>query len=405
MPTDANGNYSLPASYFVENGNTILPVQHNPPLEDLGDGMTARVMRNGSAAMTGELNMDANKIIGLAAGVDPLDAVNMTQFATAAKVNVAQTWPAVQKFPNATAIKSGNVGAGVAALFFEDSAATRMGYVGVPSIGGPEVAIRADSSSLKLDAFGSIVFHPSNGAETARFNSTAFTSTVPVRTPNGTVSAPSIAWASNTDTGFYTTGSDCRFTSNGADILSFGATGLNVNLTPGSGVFGVNDAVKNIITNGGQIDVTNTTGGSTLRLSRAGNGTVQSTHTGTTQVGAITITGGNTTNYVTTSNEDFKEFIGLFSPEEAIRIIRSDPVRDWNWVEEYGGGYGLGWGAQTSYAISPDLATPGRGKPGDKDYQEWGVDKGARTPYLWAALTWALDKIEELETRLTAAGL
>lgn len=56
-PSDSNGLYSLPAGYLAATGETILASQHNPPLEDLAAGMTARLMRSGVAPMTGALKL------------------------------------------------------------------------------------------------------------------------------------------------------------------------------------------------------------------------------------------------------------------------------------------------------------------------------------------------------------
>lgn len=55
MPDDANGQYSLPGGYLAITGTTIQPSQHNPPLEDVATALSARLSRNGSAAMTGPL--------------------------------------------------------------------------------------------------------------------------------------------------------------------------------------------------------------------------------------------------------------------------------------------------------------------------------------------------------------
>jgi hypothetical protein len=55
MPSDSNGNYALPAGYLAIGGDTILPSQHNPPLEDIMAGLTARLMRSGAGGMTGPL--------------------------------------------------------------------------------------------------------------------------------------------------------------------------------------------------------------------------------------------------------------------------------------------------------------------------------------------------------------
>ena len=35
MPTDLNGNYSLPPAYLAATGTAIQIGQHNPPLEDI----------------------------------------------------------------------------------------------------------------------------------------------------------------------------------------------------------------------------------------------------------------------------------------------------------------------------------------------------------------------------------
>jgi hypothetical protein len=135
---------------------------------------------------------------------------------------------------------------------------------------------------------------------------------------------------------------------------------------------------------------------------------------GGSQVGAITTTGSSTA-YATSSDELLKDFIGVYDPQKAIDIIRADPVRDFNWKN--GDGYAVGWGAQTSHAVSPDLAQPppepspaeiealeGKEPPkaGEDGYVPWGMDQSKRTPYLWAALSAALDKIDQLEARIAA---
>lgn len=107
-------------------------------------------------------------------------------------------------------------------------------------------------------------------------------------------------------------------------------------------------------------------------------------------VGAITetLTG---TNYGITSDERLKNFIGNYDPKEAIRIIKADPVRDFNW--KVNDSYDIGWGAQTSYSISPTLAI-------HTENDNWTIDKGARTPYLWAAMSDVLDRLEAIEKKL-----
>lgn len=193
-------------------------------------------------------------------------------------------------------------------------------------------------------------------------------------------------------------------------------------------------------------------------------------------VGSIS-TAATSTAFNTTSDESWKEFVGQYDPRKAIDIIRRDPVREFNWAPQHGGGHAVGWGAQTSYGVSKDLASPGgwkdpitgdswekgasrwvcpitndpwnkgaarwvcpfTGEPSsdgvihyeettldsenvddkrsgqkkvgiealridakriDATYVPWGVDQSKRTPYLWAALSWAIEKIESLERQI-----
>jgi hypothetical protein len=143
-----------------------------------------------------------------------------------------------------------------------------------------------------------------------------------------------------------------------------------------------------------------------------------------TIVGSVT-TNGSSTAYNTTSDETFKDFIGVYDPAEAIAIIRADPVRDFHWNARSAtpGAYAVGWGAQTSHAVSADLATPGYwyippqpeqrdsagevtsaaepGRLAEEDeagavYSPAAIDQGKRTPYLWAAVSWLLDERDRL---------
>ncbi|WP_454745648.1 hypothetical protein [Ciceribacter selenitireducens] len=112
--------------------------------------------------------------------------------------------------------------------------------------------------------------------------------------------------------------------------------------------------------------------------------------------------------FVTTSDEDAKVFLGEYDWREAFRIIKADPARDFTWKTS--GEYAVGWGAQTSYSVSPDLASPGGwlgpdGRPCDEEtdgaeYVPWGIDMGRRTPYLWAAVSRLIDEVDDLRAKL-----
>lgn len=83
------GVYSLPPGYFATDGTTIVVSQHNPPLEDIAQALTDSLPRDGSAPMTGSLNMGTKKITNLAAATNPADAVRFDQISDPAAIALA----------------------------------------------------------------------------------------------------------------------------------------------------------------------------------------------------------------------------------------------------------------------------------------------------------------------------
>lgn len=79
MPYDSSGIYSLPSGYLAVEGQTILPSQHNPPLQDIANGLSQVLLRSGVAPMTGPLNMNGFRVTGIPAGSDPDDLVIYSQ--------------------------------------------------------------------------------------------------------------------------------------------------------------------------------------------------------------------------------------------------------------------------------------------------------------------------------------
>jgi microcystin-dependent protein len=61
MPS-SNGVYSLPPGYLAVTGSVIHASQHNPPLEDIAAALTLRLSRDGSAPMTGALQLAAGSV-------------------------------------------------------------------------------------------------------------------------------------------------------------------------------------------------------------------------------------------------------------------------------------------------------------------------------------------------------
>lgn len=79
MPRDSNGNYSLPGGTLVNIGDTVLPSQHNPAMNDIGNALTNSLSRNGAGGMLGPLPMNGNRIVGTAEGVAPNDVATVSQ--------------------------------------------------------------------------------------------------------------------------------------------------------------------------------------------------------------------------------------------------------------------------------------------------------------------------------------
>lgn len=79
MPRDANGSYSLPSGTLVNSGDTIMPSQHNPAMEDIASSMTGSFSRDGLGAMRANANFGGFRAVNMAPGVAPADGATMAQ--------------------------------------------------------------------------------------------------------------------------------------------------------------------------------------------------------------------------------------------------------------------------------------------------------------------------------------
>ena len=75
MPDDPNGNYSLPGVSIVSDGQTALATQHNSPLQDMAQALTARLSRNGAGGMLGNFNVNGFRVTNVATPSASTDAV------------------------------------------------------------------------------------------------------------------------------------------------------------------------------------------------------------------------------------------------------------------------------------------------------------------------------------------
>lgn len=81
MPLDGSGFYSLPTPAFPAVPNTLIAsADFNTVLNDIAQALSNCLYRDGQAIPNGDFDLGNNKIIRLAAGTAPTDAVNFSQF-------------------------------------------------------------------------------------------------------------------------------------------------------------------------------------------------------------------------------------------------------------------------------------------------------------------------------------
>jgi len=86
MSRNGSGTYTLPAGNPVITGTTISTTWANNTLNDIAATLTDSVAADGQTPMTGDLDLNSNKIVNLAAGTIAGDAVEFTQLAAATSV-------------------------------------------------------------------------------------------------------------------------------------------------------------------------------------------------------------------------------------------------------------------------------------------------------------------------------
>ena len=81
MSRNGSGTYSLPAGNPVVTNTTISSTWANTTLTDLATAMTGSVAADGQTTLTGNLQMNSNKLTGLAVGTTAGDSVEFSQLA------------------------------------------------------------------------------------------------------------------------------------------------------------------------------------------------------------------------------------------------------------------------------------------------------------------------------------
>jgi len=408
MARNGSGVYALPSVYTAVPGEVIQAVQHNTPLEDLQqDANTARpIVAGGTGATTGQGAITALFAGGVTVDDDELliaDPVDNTKRFRIDVGNVATATTRLLTLPDAEV----SISSAVAGLLNASTVAAFRGSVNGTGVTVDNTLVRFDSTAGALQGSGISVDDTNNIAGVGTISSGAIT----------TSAASTIARQINIRSASNTVGpSDLRFIGANDTVLGYvGISGAGNEIEIGNS----QNAALNFLTNGTLRGWFASSGafivGASASPSGANNGktfnsdAIESSRSLATDathyffynpngtVGTIT-TSGTATAYNTSSDENLKDFEGGYSFEDAVSVIRADPVRRFRWKTD--GSEAIGWGAQTSHAVSKDLATPGKGKPGDENYIPWGVDQAKRTPYLWAAVAGLLDRLDAIESRL-----
>lgn len=80
MPRDSQGNTNPLPGTIVATGDTILPSQHNPMVNDVYDMMTQSLSRDGQGGMRAPLAMNGFPVRNMGPATQPNDAVPLSQF-------------------------------------------------------------------------------------------------------------------------------------------------------------------------------------------------------------------------------------------------------------------------------------------------------------------------------------
>ena len=86
MSRNGSGTYNLPAGNPVVTGTTITTTWANTTLNDIASALTGSVSADGQTPMTGNLNLNSNKITNLAAGTVAGNALEYTQGTSAVAI-------------------------------------------------------------------------------------------------------------------------------------------------------------------------------------------------------------------------------------------------------------------------------------------------------------------------------
>jgi len=173
MSRNGSGTYSLPAGNPVVTGTTITSTWANNTLTDIASALTDSVAADGQTPMTGDLDLNTNKVINLEPGTVAGNAVEYDQFVAATSTAVAITGGSI----NGTTIGATTAATGrftTLAATGAFTAATTAAITGNTTVGGTLVVTGNGSfnstGALKIPA-GTTGQQPTPATGMIRFNS------------------------------------------------------------------------------------------------------------------------------------------------------------------------------------------------------------------------------------------
>jgi len=237
MSRNGSGTYTLPAGNPVVTGTTIASTWANNTLSDIATALTGSLASDGQTPMSGNLNLNSNKIVNLATPTLSTDAV--TKAYADALVGGAGSFT--------TLTSSG------ATTFTANTASTSTTTGTAVITGGLGVSGRINAAN-----FDGIV-----GANTAAAGSFTTLSATGVTTVQaGTVSAPAITTTGDTNTGIFFSA---------ADTIDFAKGGTAVGQFDSSGNFKFNSGYGSVATAYGCRAWVNFNGTGTPAIRSSGN--------------------------------------------------------------------------------------------------------------------------------------
>lgn len=174
MSRNGTGTYSLPAGNPVVTGTTITSTWANNTLTDIASALTDSVAADGQTPMTGDLDLNTNKVINLEPATVAGNAVEYSQFVNATTTSVNITGGTINGTPiGATTAATGRFTTLEATGAF--TAGSTAAITGNTTVGGTLVVTGLGSfngtGALKIPA-GTTGQQPSPVVGMIRYNST-----------------------------------------------------------------------------------------------------------------------------------------------------------------------------------------------------------------------------------------